>query len=67
MVELASGSMTTGAETNTSYNQSVAFASDQTLEHYQICVSRLWRTANNLNAFKRSIVRVDFKSFLQCY
>jgi len=22
---------------------------------------------NNLNAFKRSIVRVDFKSFLQCY
>jgi len=22
---------------------------------------------NNLNAFKRSIVGVDFKSFLQCY
>ena len=22
---------------------------------------------NNLNAFKRSIVRVDFISFLQCY
>jgi len=25
------------------------------------------KTVNNLNVFKRSIVRVDFKSFLQCY